>query len=48
VLAYAYAQGDRIIFSANGEDGPIGLNPSSLMGLPGSFGLKQIFGEAMH
>ena len=47
VLAYAYAQGDRIIFSVNGEDGPIGLNPSSLMGLPGSFGLKQIFSEAV-
>jgi hypothetical protein len=48
VLAYAYAQDDRIIFSINGEDGPIGLKPSNLMGLPGSFGLQHIFGEAMH
>jgi hypothetical protein len=47
VLAYAYAQGDRITFSVNGENGPIGLNPSSLMGLPGSFGLKQIFGASI-
>jgi hypothetical protein len=48
VLAYAYAQDDRIIFSANGEDGPLGLKPSSLMGLPGSFGISQILGSAMH
>jgi hypothetical protein len=47
VLAYAYAQDDRIIFSANGEDGPLGLKPSSLMGLPGSFGIAQILGQAM-
>ena len=48
VLAYAYAQDDRIVFSVNGEDGPLGLKPSTLMGLPGSFGLNRIFGESMH
>jgi hypothetical protein len=47
VLAYAYAQNDRIIFAANGEDGPLGLKPSSLLGMPGSFGLQHILGEAM-
>ena len=41
-LAYVYAQGDRITLSANSEGGPIGLSPSSLLGLPGSFGLQQI------
>ncbi|MEK6320765.1 MAG: FecR domain-containing protein [Acidobacteriota bacterium] len=42
MLAYAYAQGDRISFALNGEDGPIGLKPSSLIGMPGSFGLRNI------
>lgn len=42
VLAYAYAQGDRISFALNGEEGPIGLKPSSLIGMPGSFGLRNI------
>jgi hypothetical protein len=42
VLAYAYAQGDRISFALNGEDGPVGLKPSSLIGMPASFGLRNI------
>ncbi|MFY9558230.1 MAG: FecR domain-containing protein, partial [Blastocatellia bacterium] len=42
VLAYAYAQGDHITFALNGEEGPIGLKPSSLIGMPGSFGLRNI------
>ena len=42
VLAYAYAQGDRISFALNGEDGPVGLKPSNLIGMPGSFGLRNI------
>jgi hypothetical protein len=42
VLAYAYAQGDQISFALNGEEGPIGLKPSSLIGMPGSFGLRNI------
>lgn len=42
VLAYAYAEGDRISFALNGEEGPIGLKPSNLIGMPGSFGLRNI------
>ena len=42
VLAYAYAQGDHISFALNGEEGPIGLKPSNLIGMPGSFGLSNI------
>ncbi|HEY3136515.1 MAG TPA: FecR domain-containing protein [Blastocatellia bacterium] len=42
VLAYAYAQGDHISFALNGEEGPIGLKPSNLIGMPGSFGLRNI------
>jgi hypothetical protein len=47
VLAYAYAYGDRITFAMNGEKGPVGLNPSDLLGMPGSFGLQSIIGGAM-
>jgi FecR-like protein/putative zinc finger protein len=47
VLAYAYAQGDRITFALNGEDGPIGLKPSNLIGMPGSFGLQNIIKQSM-
>ncbi|MBI4470166.1 MAG: FecR domain-containing protein [Acidobacteria bacterium] len=46
-LAYAYAQGDRILFAANSEGGPLGLSPGNLLGLPGSFGLGRILGEAL-
>jgi hypothetical protein len=42
MLAYAYAQGDHISFALNGEEGPIGLKPSNLIGMPGSFGLSNI------
>ncbi len=48
VLAYAYAQGDHISFALNGEEGPIGLKPSSLIGMPGSFGLRNIVQHAVH
>ncbi|HSB10639.1 MAG TPA: FecR domain-containing protein [Blastocatellia bacterium] len=47
VLAYAYAEGDRITFALNGEEGPIGLKPSSLIGMPGSFGLRNIIEHAV-
>src|SRR5262249_9117012 len=47
VLAYAYAYGDRITFALNGEKGPIGFNPSDLLGMPGSFGLQSIIGGAL-
>ncbi|MEK7832619.1 MAG: hypothetical protein AAB401_16120, partial [Acidobacteriota bacterium] len=45
-LAYVYALGDRMILSVNTEDGPIGLTPSDLLGIPGSTGLASIFGKA--
>ncbi|MEO6727250.1 MAG: hypothetical protein ABIU20_05615, partial [Blastocatellia bacterium] len=44
-LAYVYAMGDRMILSVNSENGPIGLTPSDLLGLPGSSGLGSIFKE---
>jgi len=45
-LAYAYANGDQIIFAANGgEGGPFGLGPATLFGLPGSFGIQRILEE---
>src|SRR5262249_8345189 len=48
VLAYAYAQGDHISFALNGEEGPIGLKPSNLIGMPGSFGLRNIIQHSVH
>ncbi|MEP7339432.1 MAG: FecR domain-containing protein [Acidobacteriota bacterium] len=45
-LAYVYAMGDRMILSINSENGPIGLTPSDLLGLPGSSGLGSIFKDA--
>jgi hypothetical protein len=47
VLAYAYAQGDHISFALNGEEGPIGLKPSNLIGMPGSFGLSNIIRQSV-
>lgn len=47
VLAYAYAQGDQISFALNGEDGPVGLKPSNLIGMPGSFGLRNIIEHSL-
>lgn len=41
-LAYVYALNDRITFSINTEDGPVGLTASDLFGLPGSAGLGHI------
>lgn len=46
-LAYAYAQGDRIILASNTEGGPFGLSPSSLLGLPNAFAIQHIMSEAM-
>ena len=40
MLAYVYAQEGRFTLSANSEDGPIGLTPSMLLGLPGPFRLR--------
>jgi FecR-like protein/putative zinc finger protein len=47
-LAYAYAQDDRIIFAADSEGGPFGLSPATLMGIPSSFEMQHILGNAMH
>ena len=47
-LAYAYAQGDRIVFAADSEGGPFGLSPATLMGLPSSFEMHHVLGHAMH
>ncbi len=44
-LAYVYALGDKMVLSVNSENGPIGLTPSDLLGLPGSSGLGSIFGN---
>lgn len=44
MLGYVYAYGDRVVFSLNTENGPLGLTPGSLLNLPGSF----LFGEMMH
>jgi hypothetical protein len=46
-LAYAYAQGDRIVLASNTDGGPFGLSPSSLLGLPNAFALQHIMHEAM-
>jgi hypothetical protein len=46
-LAYAYAQGDRIVLASNTEGGPFGLSPSSLLGLPNAFAIQHIMHEAM-
>ncbi len=43
-LAYVYALNDRMIMSVNSEDGPVGLSPSDLLGLPGSSGLGHVIG----
>ncbi len=42
LLAYAYSLGDRLTMSASTEDGPIGLTPSMLVGLPGPFGIHNL------
>jgi ferric-dicitrate binding protein FerR (iron transport regulator) len=47
-LAYVYALNDRMVMSVNSEDGPIGLNPSDLLGLPGSRGLGHIIEKTTH
>jgi hypothetical protein len=44
-LAYVYALNDRMIFSVNTEDGPLGLSVSDFLGLPGSSGLGHIVKE---
>jgi hypothetical protein len=47
-LAYVYSLGDRMVLSLNTEDGPVGLTPSSLLGMGGGFGLGEILKHAGH
>jgi hypothetical protein len=47
-LAYAYAQGDRIIFASDSEGGPFGLSTATLFGLPSSFEIQHVMDHAMH
>jgi hypothetical protein len=47
-LAYAYAHGDALVFAADSEGGPFGLSPATLMGLPNSFEMQHVLGQAMH
>lgn len=46
-LAYAYAQGDRIVLAANTEGGPFGISPASLLGMPNAFELQHVIGDIM-
>ncbi|MBI1766196.1 MAG: FecR domain-containing protein [Acidobacteria bacterium] len=47
-LAYVYSFGDRMVLSLNTEDGPVGLTPSSLLGMDGGVGLGQLFKGLSH
>jgi hypothetical protein len=47
-LAYAYAQGDALIFAADSDGGPFGFSPATLMGLPNSFEIQHVLDNAMH
>jgi hypothetical protein len=46
-LAYAYAQGDALVFASDSEGGPFGLSTATLMGLPSSFEMQHILHSAM-
>jgi hypothetical protein len=46
-LAYAYAQGDSIMFAANTEGGPFGLSPATLLGAPNSLQMQHILLQGM-
>ena len=41
-LAYAYAQGDTITFTANTEGGPFGLSPATIFGMPNALEMQNI------
>ncbi len=45
-LGYVYALNDRMIFSVNSEDGPLGFRAADFLGLPGSSGLGYLMREA--
>lgn len=46
-LAYAYANGERLVFASSTEGGPFGLSPMALFGVPTAFELHGMFAEAM-
>jgi FecR protein len=46
-LAYAYAQGDTITFTANTEGGPFGLSPATLFGMPNALEMQSIIQRGM-
>jgi hypothetical protein len=46
-LAYAYAQGDSITFSANTEGGPFGLGPATILGMPNALEMQHIISRGM-
>jgi hypothetical protein len=46
-LAYAYAQGDTITFTANTEGGPFGLSPATLLGMPNALEMQSIIQRGM-
>ena len=46
-LAYAYAQGDSITFTANTEGGPFGLGPATILGMPNSLEMQHIIQRGM-
>ena len=47
-LAYVYSLGDRMVLSLNTEDGPVGMTPSSLLGMGGGFGFGEILKQVAH
>ncbi|HKE60488.1 MAG TPA: FecR domain-containing protein [Pyrinomonadaceae bacterium] len=46
-LAYAYAQGDTIIFAANTDGGPFGLSPATILGMPNALEMQSIIQRGM-
>ncbi|HKZ79665.1 MAG TPA: FecR domain-containing protein [Pyrinomonadaceae bacterium] len=46
-LAYAYADGDSITFSANTEGGPFGLSPATLLGMPNALEMQHIIQQGL-
>ena len=46
-LAYAYAQGDTITFTANTEGGPFGLSPATIFGMPNALEMQSIIERGM-
>jgi hypothetical protein len=45
-VAYAYAEGDHILFSTTGDGGLFGLGTGTFIGAPGPFELQNVIGQA--